>query len=126
MKSKAPLPLLIALAIAGFMLLAIITPAREHAFPGLQLKLTQLAAGFGGLVAILSAVMMLLRAAAGQTLADLAPFTLPLLAGALFVGFHWGIALALGVIVVTTIVGRMVGTPAERRSRDAEMTGQPS
>lgn len=125
MKLKAHLPILVLFTAAAATLLIILINSREHEVAITQLKLSQFKSGLGGVVAILSAVLLLVRAAAGHTLPEVLPLTLPLLAGVLIVNFHWGAAVVLGMIVVVHVVREIIGTPTERRGIRDGVEGRP-
>lgn len=118
MKPKIHIPVLVAFTFGAVVLLSIVSGATEYKLTLIQLKLTQVLTGFGGLVALLSALMLLGRAAAGHPLTELVPLTLPLLAGVLIVSFHWIAALMLGVVAVACVVRDVLGSPAERRGAE--------
>ena len=82
-----------------------------------QLKITFIATSLGTLIALLSAALLLFRAAAGAGFTELLPLILPLLAGTLVASFHWSIVQALGMLGVSLFVRDIMGTPGERRGK---------
>lgn len=102
---------------ASFLIVVIITSSSLSSHPTNQLRLTLITTAIGGLIALISAVLLMLKAASGSKLRDVMPLTIPLLAGVLIASYHWAIAVILGTICLTLIIREMVGTPAERRGR---------
>lgn len=102
---------------ASFLIVVIITSSTLSKHPDNQLKLTLITTTIGGLIALISSVLLMLRAASGTNLQEVMPLTIPLLAGVLIASYHWAIAVILGTICLTLIIREMVGTPAERRGR---------
>ena len=58
----------------------------------------------GRLIVLLSAGWVFVRAGGGASVAELTPWTFPILAGALLGGAHWSMALSLGLIVVAVVL----------------------
>lgn len=116
MKTHSHIPILIIFCIVTLILVISATTARQSELAGTHATISLIASSLGGLIAVLSAILLLLRAAAGYPLKELAPLTLPLLAGILIVRFHWGVATVLGVLSIALFVREMIGTPEERRS----------
>lgn len=102
---------------ASFLIVVIVTYSTLSKHPDNQLKLTLITTTIGGLIALISSVLLMLRAASGTNLQEVMPLTIPLLAGVLIASYHWAIAVILGTICLALIIRDMVGTPAERRGR---------
>lgn len=116
MNKRNGISILVIFCIAAFFLVVTVLTTRVHDAASIQIKLTLLGPTLGTLVALLSAVLLLIRAAAGSDLRDLYPLTIPLLAGVLIAGSHWSVPIVLGLLGITVLIREMVGTPAERRA----------
>jgi hypothetical protein len=114
-KNFALLPVFL---VASFLIVVTVTTSTLSRHPDNQLKLTLITTAIGGLIALMSAVLLMLRAASGTSLQGVMPLTIPLLAGILIASYHWSIAVVLGTICLALIIREMVGTPAERRGQD--------
>lgn len=108
------IPVLVVFCIVTFILVSATIGVRVSNSPEMQIAIKLITTTLGTLIALLSALFLLLRAAVGVGFRDLLPLTLPLLAGLLITSFHWAVALVLGLIAISLFVREMVGTPAER------------
>ena len=63
----------------------------------LQASLAWAQRTLGGIVAISAAILVLLRAAQGETLTQVAPLVVAALVGMLVAGADWSVALSLGI-----------------------------
>lgn len=116
MKTHSHIPVLVIFCIVTLIIVISAASARQSELAETHATISLIGSSLGGLVAMLSAILLLLRAAAGYSFKELLPLTLPLLAGILIVSFHWATATVLGALGVTLFVREMIGTPEERRS----------
>ncbi len=67
-----------------------------------------LSKALGLLVALLAGYLMVARAAGGHSFTELAPLSLPLLAGVLISGGHWSVAISIGLIIIAWIIRTII------------------
>jgi hypothetical protein len=63
----------------------------------------------GGLISVISAVVLLLQASREEPLPSLIPWIVALLAGVLVISFNWGAAVGLAGIAVAIVIREMRG-----------------
>ena len=114
MNEKIHIPIVVTFVIVTFLIVVSIMSSRLPQEAAHQLKMATITSHVGGLIAVLSAILLLFRAASGVGFRRLLPLTIPLLAGALIREFHWGLGVTLGCIVIAIILREIFGTPGER------------
>jgi hypothetical protein len=112
------IPVMVVFVVLSVILVISALSTRSVNFAESQLKITFLTSTLGGLIALMSAVLLLFRAASGQDFTRLLPLTLPLLAGVLIVSFHWTVAVTLGVLGLALLVRDMVDNRDLRSGED--------
>lgn len=85
-------------------LLIVVLNARSTSLPLLELSLNSLVHGMAAMIALASALLLLLRAANRDNLASMMPLVLPLLAGLLLIHPHWSLGIVLAIVVTGVLL----------------------
>jgi len=119
MNAKSHLPTVLAFCVLSLILIVMLTMAHTAETARRQASIMMLGTNLGGLIAFLSAALLLFRAAGGASMDALMPLILPLLAGMLMMHYHWSIAVILGALGITLLIRQMTGTPEQRKAPQA-------
>ena len=97
MKTYSKTPVMVCFIVIGVIIGLTLISSRTHEMVETQAQISFILSSLGGVIAFLSAMMILFRAAGGVGIAELMPLVLSLLAGILVNNGHWAGVIALGV-----------------------------
>lgn len=115
MKSYSVLPVVVLLVLGGFFVASGLLGRRPDVGMESLMLYLQFFTTLGKLIAVLGASWMLVRAVGGATLAQLAPLSLPIIAGVVISSFHWSGVAALGAVASMVIAREIWGDSVRTR-----------
>lgn len=106
-------------------LVCLIVPEVEGSSRALQAAAFLTFQFVGGLISLIAAGEVLMRASRGEPVLSLLNWTIALLAGAVIISMHWGVAISLAAVVTASIIQKVLPTQPATVDEQRSITSPP-